>query len=281
MTPRPRVSLIVTTYNWPEALRITLHSVTRQSSFDGEIIIGDDGSGSETAKTIEDVLRPSAIRWCHVRQDDISIRQARVKNLAVKYSRYEYLIFIDHDVVLHPDFISDHLRMSEKGVFLQGKRCFLGQSQTRRMLDHGFFLPSFLSPHLKNRKNAIRNLLLGRALSRKKRFQRTLRGCNLSMHKEDFLRVDGYDEVFDQLWGREDSDICYRLFHNNVRIKNLWFRGIQYHLHHQVTKGREKDRLDYELERVLEEKRNKAIRGFSHLSSEGSIVSASDSFWSY
>jgi len=278
MTHSLKVSLIVTTYNWPEALKITLYSVIRQSSFDGEIIIGDDGSGSETAKAIEEVLRPTALRWCHVRHDDVGIRQARIKNLAVKYSRYPYLIFIDHDVLLHPDFVSDHLRMSEKAVFLQGKRCFLGETQTRRMLDHGFFLPSFFSPHLKNRKNALRNLLLGRALSRKKRFQRTLRGCNLSMHREDFLRVDGYDEVFDQLWGREDSDICYRLFHNNVRIRNLWFCGLQYHLYHKITKGRERDRLDDELQRIFEEKRNKAIRGFSNLSSEGSMVSASECF---
>jgi len=278
MTPGLKFSLIVTTYNWPEALRITLHSAIKQSSFQGEIIIGDDGSGPETAKTIEEVMGPTALRWCHVRQEDVGIRQARIKNLAVKYSRCEYLIFIDHDVVLHPDFVSDHLRMSEKGVFLQGKRCFLGESQTRDMFTHGIFSPSFFSPDLKNRKNAIRNLWLGRVLSRRKKFQRVLRGCNLSMHREDFLRVDGYDEVFDQLWGREDSDICYRLFHNNVRIRNLWFCGLQYHLHHKVTKAREKDRLDAELERVLEEKRSKAIRGFSSLSPEGSIVSASDNF---
>ena len=278
MVPDLKFSLIVTTYNWPEALRLTLTSAIRQSSFQGEIIIGDDGSGPDTARTIEEVMGPTAIRWCHVRHEDVGIRQARVKNLAVSYSRCEYLIFIDHDVVLHPYFVSDHLRMSEKGVFLQGKRCFLGESQTKDMFTQGVFTASFFSPHLRNRKNAIRNLLLGHVLSRRKRFQRVLRGCNLSMHREDFLRVDGYDEVFDQLWGREDSDICYRLFHYNVRIRNLWFCALQYHIHHTVSKAREKDRLDEELERVVQEKRKRAIRGFSSLSSEGSIVSASDGF---
>ncbi len=98
------------------------------------------------------------------------------------------------------------------------------------------------------------------------------------MYREDFLKVDGYDETFDQLWGREDSDICYRLFHNDVKIRNLWFCGIQYHLHHRVTKSLEKDRLDSELERVLAEKRKKAVTGFSKLSGEGEIVSASEGF---
>jgi glycosyltransferase involved in cell wall biosynthesis len=278
MIPDLKVSLIVTTYNWPEALRLTLTSAIKQSSFQGEIIIGDDGSRPETARTIEEVMESTAIRWCHVRHEDVGIRQARVKNLAVKYSRCGYLVFIDHDVVLHPDFVSDHLRMSERGVFLQGKRCFLGEAQTKDMFERGIFTPSFLSAQLKNRKNAIRNPWLGRILSRRKKFQRVLRGCNLSMYREDFLRVDGYDEVFDQLWGREDSDICYRLFHNNVGVKNLWFSGLQYHLHHKVTKASEKDRLDEELEQILQEKRRKAIRGFSSLSSEGTIVSASPGF---
>jgi len=278
MIPDLNCSLIVTTYNWPEALRLTLTSAIKQSSFHGEVIIGDDGSRPDTARAIEEVMGPSPIRWCHVRHEDDGIRQARVKNLAVKYSRSEHLIFIDHDVVLHPDFVSDHLHMSEKGVFLQGKRCFLGEGQTKDMFTRGIFSPSFFSPHLKNRKNAIRNLLLGRILSRRKTFQRVLRGCNLSMSREDFLRVDGYDEVFDQLWGREDSDICYRLFHNNVRVRNLWFSGLQYHLHHKVTKARAKDRLDEELERILQEKRKRAIRGFSSLSPEGAIVSASPGF---
>ena len=92
------------------------------------------------------------------------------------------------------------------------------------------------------------------------------------MNKEDFLRVDGYDETFDQLWGREDSDICYRLFHSDVRCKNLWFSALQYHLYHDVTKNRQADRLDEELLRNCKEKRKRALNGFSQLSSEGEII---------
>jgi GT2 family glycosyltransferase len=115
-------------------------------------------------------------------------------------------------------------------------------------------------------------------LSRPKRFQTTLRGCNLSMSRQDFLRVDGYDETFDQLWGREDSDICYRLFHSEVRCRNLWFSALQYHLNHEARKNKRRDRLDYELVLNRRERRVRAIQGFSHLSSEGEIISRSDGF---
>jgi glycosyltransferase involved in cell wall biosynthesis len=41
-----KVSLIITTYNWPEALAVVLDSVQRQTYAAFEIIIADDGSSS-------------------------------------------------------------------------------------------------------------------------------------------------------------------------------------------------------------------------------------------
>jgi len=269
-------SLIITTYKWSEALKVTLDSVIKQSAILMEVIVADDGSGPNTAQVVKEVLGPSGLKWYHVRHNDSGIRQARIKNLAVKYSRNPYLIFIDHDVPLHPDFIADHLARAEEGVFLQGKRVFLPENYTKKLLRMGNFIsPSPFLLGLENRKNAFRFPKLGKLLSRPKEFQISLRGCNLSMHKTDFLKVDGYDETFDQLWGREDSDICYRLFHLGLRIKNLWFSAVQYHLDHGIIKRRQKDRLDFELLKIRNERRIKALKGFSQLSSEGGIVAAS------
>jgi glycosyltransferase involved in cell wall biosynthesis len=270
-------ALIITTYNWPKALALTLDSALNQSRKPDEIIVADDGSAAETADVVRKLLAPSGLPWSHVRHEDKGIRQARIKNLAVRSSCATYLIFIDHDVLLHPNFVSDHLRHAEKGCFLQGKRCFLAEHQTKRVLEDGLTVP--MSPFirgLENRKNAFRYPKVGRFLSRPKRFQKSLRGCNLSMHRENFLAVDGYDEVFDQLWGREDSDICYRLFHTGVKIRNLWFCALQYHLHHDVARRQGKDRLDRELRRNLGEKRKRAVQGYSQLSQEGAVVAGSD-----
>lgn len=270
------VSLIITTYNWPEALKLTLRSVLEQSSLPDEVIVADDGSASAAARLVRGVLGSSGIEWRHVWHEDRGVRQSRIKNLAVKASNGTYLIFIDHDVVLHPEFVADHLAMAEEGAFLQGKRVLLPAAYTDELVAKGVFaFPSIWMKGLGNRKNAVRFPLVGRILGKPKPFETSLRGCNLSMWKSDFLAVDGFDEEYDGSWGREDSDICYRLFHNGVRVRNLWFAGLQYHLHHELSRNWEKERLDRELLLNVKEKRRKAVKGFSRLSKEGGIIASS------
>jgi glycosyltransferase involved in cell wall biosynthesis len=272
-----KASLIITTYNWPEALAVCLNSALKQSYDNFEILIADDGSKAPTADTVQRLLRSGSRPWRHVRHDDSGIRQARIKNLAVRYATGDYFIFIDHDVVLHPSFIRDHIENAQQDCFLQGKRVFLPQQLTQKSLEQGALNPpSLLTRGLGNRKNAWYCPSLGKHMARKKRFQVTLRGCNLSMPRQIFKTVDGYDETFDGIWGREDSDICYRMFHRGYHIKNLYWAGLQYHLDHPAIKHTRRDRLDEELDRIRTEKRTRALCGYSALSPEGRIVASSE-----
>lgn len=274
------VAVIVSTYNWPEALEIVLKSLNAQSCPPNEIIIADDGSDTRTAQMIKAVMKPTNLAWCHIRQKNLGFRQARLRNLGLRFSTSEYLIFIDHDTVVHHKFVADHLQFSESNMFLLGKRVFLSPELTNRILSVPqkiFSPPSFWAKNLGNRKNAIRAPKIGKLLMRHRKFQKTLRGSNLSVHRNDFLRVDGFDELFDGVWGREDSDLCYRLFHSGIKCKNLWFTALQYHLHHPTSsKRRERDHLDEELELVRSQRRKKAIRGYSKMDEDGSIISTSE-----
>jgi glycosyltransferase involved in cell wall biosynthesis len=47
-----RITLIITTYNWPAALDLALQSVARQSMAPAEIIVADDGSGPATRQVV-------------------------------------------------------------------------------------------------------------------------------------------------------------------------------------------------------------------------------------
>ena len=49
----PTVSVIVTTYNWKEALLLTLKSLLHQTVLPTEIIVADDGSLVDTKQIVE------------------------------------------------------------------------------------------------------------------------------------------------------------------------------------------------------------------------------------
>ena len=51
-----RVSLIVTTYNWPDALSLVLSSVAHQEVLPDEVVIADDGSDKNTKKIVTNFL---------------------------------------------------------------------------------------------------------------------------------------------------------------------------------------------------------------------------------
>ncbi|MBL9137314.1 MAG: glycosyltransferase [Verrucomicrobiales bacterium] len=278
----PQASIIISTYNWPAALSLVLRSALSQSESDFELIIADDGSKPETAEAVASTLAGSPIPWCHVRQEDTGFRQSRVRNLGVRHARGTLLIFVDHDVLLHRDFVADHLRFNRPETFLVGKRCFLPAAESERLIAagrlEGSWWPAAWMAGLENRKNAVHLPMIGSWLARPKTFQTALRGCNLSARREDFLRVDGFDELYDGVWGREDSDFCYRLFHTGRRCRNLWFAGLQAHLHHRTVKRTQRDHLDDELDRMRAERRERAVRGFSQMDGEGRIVACSAEF---
>ncbi|ETR67095.1 MAG: two-domain glycosyltransferase [Candidatus Magnetoglobus multicellularis str. Araruama] len=185
-----QASIIITTYNWPEALKAVLSSIMAQTALNFEIIIADDGSSDETKDLVQSQLDSFPQRWVHVRHNDDGIRQARIKNLAIKYVQSKYLIFIDHDVVLHPEFINDHLLMATPRCFLQGKRVFLPESLTQIILDDGN-LPE-ISPWqkgLENRKNAIRCPQIGKFMARPHSFQKHCGGAIYLCIMKTLLRL--------------------------------------------------------------------------------------------
>jgi GT2 family glycosyltransferase len=280
-TGPPKAAIIISTYNWPAALRLVLQSALAQSEPVFELVIADDGSKRETAEMVKATLGPSAAMWCHVRQDDTGFRQSRVRNLGVRHTTAPLLIFIDHDTVVHPDFIADHIRLAGEGIFVQGKRCFLPPTASEQLIRDGLrprWWPAPWCRGLENRKNALHWPALGRLFAAPKHFETSIRGCNLAVRREDFLKVDGFDELYDGLWGREDSDFAYRLFHSGLRCRNAWFAALQAHLHHPQVKRRERDRLDDELEKMRVERRTRAVRGFSRMDGEGSILAASSGY---
>ena len=48
----PSISILLATYNWPQALELVLESLNAQTDKDFEVLIADDGSKPDTAQRI-------------------------------------------------------------------------------------------------------------------------------------------------------------------------------------------------------------------------------------
>ena len=229
-----RCSLIICTYEWPEALFLVLKSAITQSLLPDEIIVADDGSSASTLRVIKKISEFSPVEIIHSWQKDEGCRIPHSRNLAISKSKFEYIIMIDGDTILHKDFIKDHKRFAQKGVYIQGSRVLLQKNFTQNILRMKIFMnPSFFSNHLKNKINMIRIPFFSYIFSlfKNQKINR-IRGCNFSIFKEDILKVNGFNEKITS-WGREDSEFVQRLFNCGLYKQHLKFSGIQYHLFHK------------------------------------------------
>lgn len=97
-----KVSLIISTYNWPEALRLSLMTVLHQTQYPHEIVIADDGSTIETQNMIKELQTEYPITIQHIWHEDKGFRKTMIMNKAVKAATGDYIIQIDGDILLHP-----------------------------------------------------------------------------------------------------------------------------------------------------------------------------------
>jgi glycosyltransferase involved in cell wall biosynthesis len=226
-----RVSLIITTYNRPDALFRVLESVEIQTSLPDEVIVADDGSDKETKKCIDDFKRSSSLKLIHSWHQDNGFRVAESRNKAISKSICDYIILIDGDVILHNKFIEDHLRHAELGFFVQGTRVFLDKTSSVSLLKNKFFSFSFFSKGLSNRKNAIYSVFASKLFSKKKNYIEGIKTCNLAFYRKDCVEINGFNNCMIG-WGREDTEFVVRLLNNGVSRKNVHFNLIQFHLWH-------------------------------------------------
>ncbi len=227
------VSLIVTTYNRPDALNLVLKSALAQIRLPDEIIVADDGSRQETADVVDDVRRRAPIPVRHSWQPDRGFRAAESRNRALAQAKGDYVILIDGDMVLDRFFIADHLKMARKGRLIQGSRVILTKRRTDEILESSD-LPvlSVFGRGIEKRLSALRcSFLAGLAGGRGNRKHKGIKTCNMGFFRSDALAVNGFDNSFVG-WGREDSEFAARCYHGGMKRHNLKFAGIAYHLWH-------------------------------------------------
>lgn len=232
MRKYPKTSLVITTYNWPEALNLCLKSVKRQHVLPGEVIVADDGSAEATRRLIDEIRKELPVPLIHVWQEDRGYRKTRIVNRAVKQTTGEYLIFTDGDIILHPFFIADHIKNIHPEYFLQGSRGMLTPQKTASMIRTGNIGLTLFSKGIVHRLNVVRSKLLSRFIHVHPASPKHIIGCNYSFWKKDYIAANGLNNSFDNSWGHDDSEFAARLINNGVKRKKIKFQAVCYHLFH-------------------------------------------------
>lgn len=247
---KPSASLIIAVYNHADFLEKVFISLKNQTVKDFEIIVADDGSGPEIKTCIDQHQKTFHYPIKHIYHDNKGFRKTIIVNRAVTESATEYCIFIDGDCILHHRFIEFHLRRKKRGTVLCGRRTMMNEELSakvtleditskkierikfwrgkcqRRSRRHGIFLPGVFH---------VRNIF--------RRKVHDILGSNFSVYKDDFLKINGYDE---RIIGRgmEDDNIAARFNMAGIQVKTIAHEALQYHLYH-MSKPIPHDRETY------------------------------------
>ena len=259
-----KISLIIATYNNPEALSLVLKSILNQVLLPDEVVIADDGSTDETKLLIETFKGEFPIPLLHVWHENKGFRAAAIRNMAINKSSGDYLIFSDGDLFFHPHFINDFKNNIKRGEALIGSRVFLKKPASEKRMTNQNSQPvfSFFSNEIEaNRLNSVRITLLSK-LFKQLRYSSALRGGLLGVCRDDILKVNGWNEEFEG-WGFEDTELVARLFNLGVIFRKIKFQAITYHLWHKTQSRESADKNQELLKKTIQKNTIRCRKGIT------------------
>jgi len=195
------VSVIIPTYNRGKSLCDTLRSLFKQDYPNFEIIVVDQSTKKFPEK--EEFLRKNKAKIRYLRLGSPNASLAR--NIGVKNSRGEILLFLDDDVICDKKLIFAHVanyasskvgavggRVLTPGQKIEGTKANVGQITFWGKFTDGF-------------SSKVRQEVM------------TVITCNASWRKKVFEQLGGFDENFTGPI-REDSDLSLRTIKAGYKI---------------------------------------------------------------
>lgn len=239
-----KITLIATTYNAPKHLRACLESVAWQNQLPYQLVIGDDGSKSETKEIVDSFRSKLNCLVTHVWHEDKGYRLEAIRNKSILAAQGEYIVLVDGDMLLHKEFIADHVRAAIKRHFVCGSREYLTREETEKY----FAFPSEKRNYaLTSSSNIFRRGLFGTRttihsttisklfyMAYAKSTLKQLFGANLAFWREDAIKVNGFNEEMVG-WGRDDNEFAQRLVNVGCKRRSLVFSALAQHLWHPAS----------------------------------------------
>ena len=194
----PKVSIIIVNYNGKELLQKCLDSLLKVNYDNFEIILVDNNS---TDGSVEFITKnyPSLI----IIKLDSNKGFAEPNNVAAKISKGKYLLFLNNDTVVTPNFISEMVKVMETD-----KKIAICQSLLLKP-DGSIDSSGDFIDHLGVVYNSKIKIDEIREVS-------SARGASMLVRSDIFEKLDGFDQKFFITF--EDVDLCWRSWILGYRV---------------------------------------------------------------
>ena len=107
------ISVVIPCFNCASTIIDTIKSVENNVTNQYEIVLINDGSADNTEETIDKYIIDKTFRYTYCKQINKGVSAAR--NLGIKQSKGEYIIFLDADDLLAPNYIDAIVKLYEEG----------------------------------------------------------------------------------------------------------------------------------------------------------------------
>jgi cellulose synthase/poly-beta-1,6-N-acetylglucosamine synthase-like glycosyltransferase len=227
------ISLIVSHYRNLPALTLVFKTLEWQTNQNFEVIVAEDDNSQECIDFISDCKQKYSFSIAHVSHEKVGFRKCKILNDAVKIAKYEKLVFIDGDCILHKRFIDVYEKTINKNCYYYGRRVWLNKEITdelHKTLNLKYLSFRYLLQYKVPNFTAAIYFPLRPSLKQK---NREIWGCNWGILKEYVLGVNGFDEDFTETGFGEDLHIGWRLRQKyNLELVSVKNKANQYHLYH-------------------------------------------------
>lgn len=208
----PGISVIIVHFNTPLVLEKCVFSVRKQN-VNCEIIVVDNNSAE---KPLPETMNYENVKVIY---NKLNFGFGKANNIGVKEAKGEYLFFINSDVIINEDLISETCKIIgtiTKPVLITNK--VLNEDSTPQVIAGKN--PSIIREYFSWTLNKIAYIKLPYLndnwyktweYNEITKVQR-ISGCFMATRKSDFDRIGGFDEKFFMYY--EDADLCRRYIKN-------------------------------------------------------------------
>jgi GT2 family glycosyltransferase len=197
-------TLVIPTFNRSDALLETLQAIALVDypAHGWEAVVVDDGSTDDTAMVVPKWIEQSGAPVRYLRQ--LNAGPAAARNRGAAAANGKYLIFIDNDIIIDPDFVRAHLETltANPNCWVVGRVVHPAEI---RSTPFGRYRDAVWEAFHESHSEDLVSETAG------------MTAANVSLPAKDFDRLGGFDEDF-TIASSEDWDLGMRARQLGIRI---------------------------------------------------------------